>query len=105
MSYSPDGDWLAGGAADQAAHKIYIWDLSNDGQFASALDGGREPLIDMHVGDAVVLCVSFQIEMRLKVASYDIFTLVGYEARQHSCLALSPSRKVGRLCRGIRRSR
>jgi len=54
MSYSPDGDWLAGGAADQAAHKIYIWDLSNDGQFASALDGGREPLIDMHVGDAVV---------------------------------------------------
>jgi len=49
MSYSPDGEWLAGGAADQAAHKVYIWDLSNDGHFASALDGGREPLVDMQV--------------------------------------------------------
>lgn len=48
MSYSPDGEWLAGGAADPAAHKIYIWDISNDGQFASALDGGREPLLDVH---------------------------------------------------------
>ena len=37
------------GAADPATHKIYIWDISNDGQFASALDGGREPLIDVHV--------------------------------------------------------
>ncbi|KAJ2927391.1 hypothetical protein H1R20_g9706, partial [Candolleomyces eurysporus] len=33
MSYSPDGEWLAGGAADSAAHKVYIWDLSNDGLF------------------------------------------------------------------------
>jgi len=49
MSYSPDGEWLAGGAADSAAHKIYIWDLSNDGQFVSALDGGREPLTHVHV--------------------------------------------------------
>jgi hypothetical protein len=67
MSYSPDGEWLAGGtlpsqhhrsysdyygstgAADPATHKIYIWDISNDGQFATALDGGREPLIDIHV--------------------------------------------------------
>lgn len=48
MSYSPDGEWLAGGAADKAAHKIYIWDISNDGQFASALDGGREPLLYVH---------------------------------------------------------
>ncbi|KAG1902847.1 WD40-repeat-containing domain protein [Suillus fuscotomentosus] len=48
MSYSPDGEWLAGGAADPATHKIYIWDISNDGQFATALDGGREPLIDIH---------------------------------------------------------
>lgn len=37
------------GAADPATHKIYVWDISNDGQFASALDGGREPLIDVHV--------------------------------------------------------
>ncbi|KAI6040706.1 hypothetical protein EDC04DRAFT_3089593 [Pisolithus marmoratus] len=44
----PDGSVLAGGAADPAAHKIYIWDISNDGQFASALDGGREPLLDVH---------------------------------------------------------
>ncbi|PFH50346.1 hypothetical protein AMATHDRAFT_4081 [Amanita thiersii Skay4041] len=48
VSYSPDGEWLAGGAADPAAHKIYIWDMSNDGQFASALDGGREPLTHLH---------------------------------------------------------
>lgn len=48
MSYSPDGEWLAGGAADPAAHKVYIWDISNDGQFASALDGGREPLLHLH---------------------------------------------------------
>ncbi|KAK2462310.1 hypothetical protein APHAL10511_005616 [Amanita phalloides] len=47
MSYSPDGEWLAGGAADPAAHKIYIWDISNEGQFASALDGGREPLMHL----------------------------------------------------------
>ncbi|TFK43045.1 WD40-repeat-containing domain protein [Crucibulum laeve] len=48
MSYSPDGEWLAGGAADPAGHKIYIWDISNDGQLASALDGGREPLSHLH---------------------------------------------------------
>ncbi|RDB20466.1 Retinoblastoma-binding protein 5 [Hypsizygus marmoreus] len=48
MAYSPDGEWLAGGAADPATHKIYIWDISNDGQFASALDGGREPLVHLH---------------------------------------------------------
>jgi COMPASS component SWD1 len=68
MCYSPDGEWLAGGeqiiflyplllfliynksgAADPAGHKIYIWDISNDGQLASALDGGREPLVHLHV--------------------------------------------------------
>lgn len=48
MSYSPDGEWLAGGAADAATHKIYIWDISNDGQFTSTLDGGREPLVHLH---------------------------------------------------------
>ena len=49
MSYSPDGEWLAGGSADPATHKIYIWDISSDGQFATALDGGREPLLDVSV--------------------------------------------------------
>jgi COMPASS component SWD1 len=49
VSLSPDGEWLAGGALDAATHKIYIWDISNDGQFASTLDGGREPLIHAHV--------------------------------------------------------
>ncbi|KAJ7593132.1 WD40 repeat-like protein [Mycena floridula] len=48
VCYSPDGEWLAGGAADPATHKIYIWDISNDGQFASTLDGGREPLLHLH---------------------------------------------------------
>ncbi|PIL36651.1 hypothetical protein GSI_00340 [Ganoderma sinense ZZ0214-1] len=48
MSYSPDGEWLAGGAADDASHKIYIWDLARDGLLASTLDGGRELLMDVH---------------------------------------------------------
>ncbi|THH01764.1 hypothetical protein EW026_g1002 [Hermanssonia centrifuga] len=48
ISYSPDGEWLAGGAADNATHKIYIWDIANEGQFAAALDGGREPLTHVH---------------------------------------------------------
>ncbi|EIN10220.1 WD40 repeat-like protein, partial [Punctularia strigosozonata HHB-11173 SS5] len=48
VAYSPDGEWLAGGAADPANHKIYIWDISNDGQFAATLDGGREPLTYIH---------------------------------------------------------
>jgi hypothetical protein len=43
------------GAADTATHKIYIWDISNEGQFASALDGGREPLLHLHVRVYVVL--------------------------------------------------
>ena len=37
------------GAADNATHKIYIWDIANEGQFAAVLDGGREPLIHVHV--------------------------------------------------------
>lgn len=44
---SPDGEWLAGGAADPAGHKIYIWDLSADGQFTTSLEGGREILVDL----------------------------------------------------------
>ncbi|EKM59556.1 uncharacterized protein PHACADRAFT_85948 [Phanerochaete carnosa HHB-10118-sp] len=48
MCYSPDGEWLAGGAADNATHRIYIWDVGNDGQFVTALDGGREPLVHLH---------------------------------------------------------
>ncbi|KAL5488231.1 SWD1 [Sanghuangporus weigelae] len=47
MAYSPDGEWLAGGSADPATHKIYIWDISSDGQYATTLDGGREPLLDV----------------------------------------------------------
>jgi COMPASS component SWD1 len=49
MSYSPDGDWLAGGAADPANHKIYIWDIQHNGQFTTTLDGGREPLVHVDV--------------------------------------------------------
>ncbi|VDC02495.1 unnamed protein product [Peniophora sp. CBMAI 1063] len=48
MMYSPDGEWLAGGASDNATHKIYIWDIVNDGRFTSTLDGGREPLLHAH---------------------------------------------------------
>ena len=58
MAYSPDGIWLAGGSSDSATHKIYIWDLSSDGQFVTSLDGGREPLLDVTV-------ISFFYENRL----------------------------------------
>lgn len=40
--------WIIG-AADNANHKVYIWDIGNEGQFAAALDGGREPLVHVHV--------------------------------------------------------
>lgn len=81
MSYSPDGEWLAGGkscnlfcsrdqvfrlchrvftryylgAADDASHKIYIWDLAREGLLASTLDGGRELLTYVHVRGTVLL--------------------------------------------------
>ena len=38
MAYSPDGEWIAGGAADNANHKVYVWDIGNEGAFAAALD-------------------------------------------------------------------
>ena len=47
--WSPDGEWIAGGAADNANHKVYVWDIGNEGAFAAALDGGREPLIHVDV--------------------------------------------------------
>jgi len=66
MSFSPDGEWLSGGAADQAAHKVYIWDLSNDGQFTTALDGGREPLVDMHVSSICIFgCIVWLLNTAL----------------------------------------
>jgi len=37
------------GAADAATHKIYIWDILNNRQFASMLDGGHKPLVHTHV--------------------------------------------------------
>jgi len=43
------------GSADPATHKIYIWDLSNDGQFSTTLDGGREPLAHIHVRELISL--------------------------------------------------
>ena len=54
MMYSPDGEWLAGGASDNATHKIYIWDIVNDGRFTSTLDGGREPLLHAHVSTSLL---------------------------------------------------
>lgn len=43
------------GSADPATHKIYIWNLSNDGQFSTTLDGGREPLAHIHVRESISL--------------------------------------------------
>ena len=38
--------------------KIYVWDISNEGQFSSALDGGREPLMHLHVNLTSYICAS-----------------------------------------------
>ncbi|KZT39653.1 WD40 repeat-like protein [Sistotremastrum suecicum HHB10207 ss-3] len=48
ITCSPDGHWVAGGAADTMGHKIYIWDPTADGRFVTALDGGRETLSCLH---------------------------------------------------------
>jgi COMPASS component SWD1 len=37
------------GAADAAKHRIYVWDLSQEGVFHETLEGGREPLVDVQV--------------------------------------------------------
>lgn len=49
------------GAADNATHKIYIWDITNEGQFATTLDGGREPLLHLHVCLAISLSLSLSV--------------------------------------------
>jgi hypothetical protein len=43
MSFSPDGEWLAGGDTDPASHKSYTWDIANDGH------NRQEPCIHVHV--------------------------------------------------------
>ena len=88
------------GAADPAAHKIYIWDISNEGQFASALDGGREPLTHLHVSIYPHLWLD-ELMQAFIVASQKVVYRVNYESRQHTDMALPSSRKVGRVCRRV----
>jgi hypothetical protein len=76
------------GAADPATHKIYIWDISNDGQFASALDGGREPLIDVHVSCSPTLYNSILIHsVCCTVAPFCSTPCLDYQPRHYSHLA------------------
>lgn len=42
---------FSAGAADAAKHKIYVWDLSQEGILYETLEGGREPLVDVHVSN------------------------------------------------------
>jgi WD40 repeat protein len=102
VAYSPDGEWLAGGAADPANHKIYIWDISNDGQFAATLDGGREPLTYIHV------CGNFQgrnkvtrIDVVRTVASIEERNSINNQSGNDPNLALSYPREMGRVRRWI----
>lgn len=103
------------GAADPAAHKIYIWDLSNDGQFTSTLDGGREPLIHLHVCPsptspyprtflysflAYPACLPIH-----PVAPNKIHPLLHNQPRQRPHLARTQPRTLGRIRRRFRRSR
>ena len=43
------------GAADAAKHKIYVWDLSQEGVLHETLEGGREPLVDVQVSTPMLL--------------------------------------------------
>ncbi|KIJ56751.1 hypothetical protein M422DRAFT_72901 [Sphaerobolus stellatus SS14] len=47
IGYSADSEWVIGGAADTATHKIYVWDLNQDGVLYEAVEGGRERLVDV----------------------------------------------------------
>ena len=89
MCFSPDGDWLAGGAADNATHKIYIWDPQNEGQFASTLDGGREPLVHVHVG-GLVLGIRFDSNIVVDhlVASNETNDSLDNKSREYPHMAL-----------------
>ena len=92
------------GAADPVTHKIYIWEVSNDGQFASALDGGREPLIHVHVS-AEVLRFRCLLSSHFLPKWHPFKSSIASTTNQgkHPYLALSHSRAVGRVCRRIRR--
>jgi hypothetical protein len=69
------------GAADPATHKIYIWDLSNDGQLSNALEGGREPLVHVHVSDWYSgLSTHDIITPTLTVAPAQIFACIDHES-------------------------
>ncbi|KAF8481355.1 WD40-repeat-containing domain protein [Gautieria morchelliformis] len=47
IGYSADSEWVIAGAADAAKHKIYVWDLSQEGVLHETLEGGREALVDV----------------------------------------------------------
>lgn len=95
MCFSPEGDWLAGGAADNATHKIYIWDPQNEGQFASALDGGREPLVHVHVRPHCFIIVCSKIRPDIvfndEVAPDKTNDCFDDQSREYPHLALSDS--------------
>ena len=76
------------GAADPATHKIYIWDISNDGQFATALDGGREPLVHLHVTWYFPFPVAESNKTSI-VAPKKIINCIYHESGQYTYLALS----------------
>ncbi|KAF9521669.1 WD40-repeat-containing domain protein [Crepidotus variabilis] len=48
VTLSPSGEYLAGGAADQANLKVYVWDLESDGRLGGVLEGGREVGVDVN---------------------------------------------------------
>jgi hypothetical protein len=90
------------GAADPATHKIYIWDISNDGQFVSALDGGREPLLHIHVMFLVPLPCHTSTEVCRVVASAEVVNRIHFKSRKHFDMAQPDSRKMGCVCRWVR---
>jgi hypothetical protein len=79
------------GAADPATHKIYIWDISNDGQLASALDGGREPLLHVHVISIPILLLNADRFNFTIVASAEAVNCFYYKPGKHSYMAQSDS--------------
>ncbi|CAL5189603.1 unnamed protein product [Lathyrus oleraceus] len=56
--FSADGEWVVGGSANKAEHKIYIW--NREGHRARILEGPKETLLDLawHPVRPVVVSVS-----------------------------------------------
>jgi hypothetical protein len=83
------------GASDAATHKIYIWDVANDGRYLTTLDGGREPLVDVHVRTLTLLALLANRHDYFAVASIKAAHCVHNPTRERARLARPRARAMG----------